>query len=203
MRHLGDVDLALYSGGDLSFWRRCTLAAHVARCPGCRREVEAYGAAREAMRDSTSRLPENLDWERLSEEMTANIHLGLAAGQCVAPPTRKRPVVRWVPALAMAGLVALISAAWVLNMPPSDTRALGRALKSVWNAPGPPVRTADSGPVLEATSSGVELKQNGSSLTMAPGAQPVTVTVSMQGTARARYVDADTGQVTITSVYAQ
>jgi hypothetical protein len=33
--------------------------------------------------------------------------------------------------------------------------------------------------------------------------RPVSVTLSVQGSARARYVDADTGQVTITGVYAQ
>lgn len=202
MRHPGDIDLALYSGGDLPFWRRWRIAAHIARCPGCRSEVEAYRVAAGEARRAADLMPEDVDWERLSQEMTGNIRVGLAAGQCVAPLADKRRTARWVPALVMGGLVILISGAWVLNMPPSDMRALGHAIKSVWNAPAP-VPSVEPGPVLEVTSSGVELRENGSSLTMAPGAQPVTVTMSMQGTARARYVDADTGQVTIASVYAQ
>ena len=46
--------------------------------------------------------------------------------------------------------------------------------------------------------------QNGGTLGMSQGqARPISVTLSVQGSARARYIDADTGQVTITGVYAQ
>jgi hypothetical protein len=62
----------------------------------------------------------------------------------------------------------------------------------------------ERGPVVEATSSGIELRENGSSLGVSQGAaRPLAVSVSVQGSASARYVDSDTGQMTITSVYAQ
>jgi hypothetical protein len=62
----------------------------------------------------------------------------------------------------------------------------------------------ERGPVVEATSSGIELRENGSSLGVSQGAsRPLAVSVSVQGSASARYVDSDTGQITITSVYAQ
>ena len=54
------------------------------------------------------------------------------------------------------------------------------------------------------SSAGVELRrERRRAWRVAGAARPVTVSVSMQGSASARYVDPDTGQVTITSVYAQ
>ena len=61
-----------------------------------------------------------------------------------------------------------------------------------------------AGVSLEATRNGIQLSENGSTLTMMhPGAAPALVVVSTRGALRARYVDDDTGQVTITNVYAQ
>ena len=58
--------------------------------------------------------------------------------------------------------------------------------------------------MVEATPSGIALYENGSSLGVSQGnAEPVNVSVSAPGSASARYVDADTGQMTITSVYVQ
>ena len=41
--------------------------------------------------------PENLDWARLSAEMAANIHVGLAAGECVSPRGKTGRVRRAIP----------------------------------------------------------------------------------------------------------
>jgi hypothetical protein len=62
----------------------------------------------------------------------------------------------------------------------------------------------DRGPVIEASPEGIELRKDGGRLGVGQdSAQLVTVSVSTQGSASAHYVDQDTGQVTITSVYAQ
>jgi hypothetical protein len=62
----------------------------------------------------------------------------------------------------------------------------------------------DRGMMVEASSSGVELRENGNMLGVTQGAaRPLAVSISAQGSASARYIDADTGQITITSVYAQ
>jgi hypothetical protein len=62
----------------------------------------------------------------------------------------------------------------------------------------------DRGPTVQVSASGIQLQQNGGTLGMSQGQQwPVNVTLSVQGSARARYIDADTGQITITGVYAQ
>jgi hypothetical protein len=93
----------------------------------------------------------------------------------------------------MAGLFIVLAGILWVNLPHTQTAAT------------PVVSTVyDSGPIVEATDRGIELKANGSALAVTQGAaRPVAVTVSLQGSARARYVDGDTGQITITSVYAQ
>jgi len=207
-RHVPETDLALYVSGDLSFWRLLRVHLHVDRCERCRKLTEIYRHDRGRILEVANELPEGLDWNRLAAEMTANIRVGLAAGECVAPRPRRAAFPGWRPAAVVAGVAMLISGAWWLNMPAAQTQELGRALHAVWNA-----RSAmgvrhgaldESGPVVEATSSGIELRENGSSLGVSQGAaRPLAVSVSVQGSASASYVDSDTGQMTITSVYTQ
>ena len=203
MKHLTDIELALYSSGDLSPWRRAVLSLHAGRCESCGASLAAYHADRKRLLDSADALPEGVDWESLSAEMAANIRVGLAAGECVTP--RDRKIVRatskwrqaWVPAAVAAGVTVLMVGAWWLNIPFSNV-AGGRN-----NAP-PAQIVDDRTPVVEASSSGISLRENGSSLVMSQaGARPVVVSVSLPGSASARFVDSDTGQVTVTSVYAQ
>lgn len=209
-RHISETDLALFVSGDLSLWNRMMVRLHTDRCATCGRLVDAYRQDRKQVRDASTRLPEGLDWNRLASEMTANIRVGLAAGECVAPRTRKSPALNWRPAMVVAGLSAVLVLAWWLNMPPAQTQELGRAMHAVWNArgnAGNPMHQAmieERGPVVEATSSGIEVRENGSSLGVSQGeTRPLTVSVNVQGSASARYVDADTGQMTITTVYVQ
>jgi hypothetical protein len=153
-------------------------------------------------------MPADVDWDQLAAEMTANIRVGLAAGECVTPRERKIATISWRPAAIAAGLVVLMAGAWWLNIPRTDTEAIGRALHNMATGgrAGLPStdRDADRGPVVEASSSGVELLENGGRLGIEQsGLQPVMFSVSAQGSASARYVDQDTGQVTITAVYVQ
>ena len=56
--------------------------------------------------------------------------------------------------------------------------------------------------VVEASSAGIEVKENGRTLSlMQPRSDGATVSMSMQGSAGVRFVDADTGQVTTNKVY--
>lgn len=172
-RHIPETDLALYVSGDLSFWGLLRVRLHVDRCERCRKVVEIYRHDRGQILEVTDQLPEGLNWNRLAAEMTANIRVGLAAGECVAPRPRKSGLPGWRPAAVVAGLAMLVSGAWWLNMPAAQTQNLGRALHAVWNARsqgfarrgGLLMENGDeSGPVVEATSSGIELRENGSSL---------------------------------------
>jgi hypothetical protein len=91
----------------------------------------------------------------------------------------------------MSGVSALVVAAWWFNPSPQPRR--------------PGIRPAD---VIEisATGRGLELKGNGSALVLLNGRRgenPRPIIVSSPGSLRARYVDTDTGQITINNVYSE
>jgi len=204
--HLSETDLALYSTRDLPVARRAHVWLHVRACESCRAKVAAYQSDRRRLASNADQLPEGLDWESLAAEMTANVHLGLAAGECVAPRQRRPAgwVIAWRPAAVVAGLAVILTAAWLLNVPPSDTQALSRVFTGVMHGARRGAIMEAACPVVEATSAGVQLRENGGALQVSQsGLQPLTVSVSVQGSASARYIDTDTGQVTITSVYVQ
>ena len=101
----------------------------------------------------------------------------------------------WKPAAAFAGLALVFGAAWWLNMPARDTAILTKAFG---------ISADDRGPVVEASSYGIEFRENGSGLGVSTSdAKPVASSVSFGGSASARYIDDDTGQVTIATVYVQ
>jgi anti-sigma factor RsiW len=185
MRHPHEEDLALYASGDLGYFHRRGVESHLGACPRCRQEVEEFRRLRRDL-SSLEEIPE-VPWARLAAEMKANIHVGLEAGACVPDD-----VSVWLPAgrtwFAYAGLLALLWLAFWIERP----------------GPGNPPGSDNDGVVLAATGNGIELKQAGSSLSLMHGrARDVTLTVSTQGAMRARYVDSDTGQVTINNVYVQ
>lgn len=204
--HITETDLALYVSRDLTLWDLARVRLHSAGCERCRRTAEEYRKDRTRVREIVSEMPEGLDWERLSSEMTANIRVGLAAGECVAPRRHRAVGLGWRPAAAMAGLAVLLATGWWLNMPPSTTVALGRAFSAILHGRGSSIElvTEPRGAFVEATANGVELRENGGRLgVLQGGPPPVTFSVTSQGSASARYVNGDTGQMTITSVYAQ
>jgi hypothetical protein len=207
-RHMKETDLALYASGDLSLWQRAMVRLHMRNCQSCSTVVEEFRADGRALRDAAGGLPDGVDWARLSAEMTANIRVGLAAGECVAPRGHARKLIpsSWRPvalaSLVTATLAALLVGGWWLNMPAQETQALSRAMRSIWH--GRSVMQEERGAVIEASSEGIELRKDGGALGVSQdAAKLVTVSVSTQGSASAHYVDQDTGQVTITSVYAQ
>lgn len=185
------------------------MGLHVERCRECRRQVEAYRAGRERIRDLGDELPSGVHWDRLSAEMAANIRVGLAAGECVAPRSPGHRIsTGWRVAGVVTGFCALLVLAWWLNMPAAQTASLGRAMKAIANGREWQARQMlgldEGSSLVQASADGIELRENGSALTLSQkGARPVSVSLNTQGSARARYIDSDTGQVTITSVYAQ
>lgn len=205
MRHLSERELALYSAGEAGLWTGLVLRTHVSQCDGCRNQVEHYRQDREGIRSLAGEMPAGVSWDRLATEMTANIRVGLAAGECVAPRDRQSSIPMGLRvAGAVAGFAALLMGAWWLNMPKGETAALGRAMKAIVQPARRGMMNEEAGSLVEASAAGIELRENGGRMgVFRQGVRPATVTLSMQGSARARYVDSDTGQVTITSVYAQ
>ena len=208
MTHPLQADLALYSTGDLPLWRRPLVRMHLAGCDACRSWVAAFDSDRESVRRLAAEMPAGVNWDRMAAEMSANVRVGLEAGECVASRVGKPALsTGWRVAAASAGVAILLVSAWWLNMPRADSIALGQAMRRLaqagpWHAGG--LSLEDSGPTVQVSASGIQLQQNGGTLGMSQGQQrPVNVTLSVQGSARARYIDADTGQITITGVYAQ
>ena len=93
--------------------------------------------------------------------MTANIRVGLAAGECVTPRERKVAAISWRPAAIAAGLVVLLAGAWWLNIPRTDTEAIGRALRNMATGGRVGSPQEERGPVVGASSAGVVLVENG------------------------------------------
>lgn len=189
MRHPSPSTLALYAGRDLGWWAGRRMERHLAGCRQCRDEIESFSTVRDGLVD-LNELPA-LPWHRMAAEMKANIRLGLAAGECVrdghAAPFAWLSGARAMTALA--GVALLLVAGLFLQRPAPPT---------------PPVM-ANQGTVLRATATGIELKQDGQTLSLqhVRAGADVTYTAGAQGSMRARYVDSDTGNVTINNVYVQ
>ena len=202
MRHPDERHIALYAGGDAGWVERILTGWHVTHCGSCASLVEKYRRDRQALRHEMAELPADLDWNRLAAEMTANIRVGLEAGECVSERPSRASRISWRPAFAGAGLALVLLGAWYLNFPAQDRAMLGGGIARLWNGRQP--TAVDAGVSLENTRAGIQVSENGSAMTlMNPGTQPAVVVVSTRGSLRARYVDDDTGQVTITNVYAQ
>jgi hypothetical protein len=84
--------------------------------------------------------------------------------------------------------MALLMTAWWLNIPRNMSVA----------------RSARSQVTLQSTPGGIQLKENGAVLTLMHQRGGSSVMFgSSPGSLRARYVDSETGQVTINNVYSQ
>jgi hypothetical protein len=220
MRHPAHAQLALFSGGDLNRWERWRMARHAAHCAECRVEVQSLRDAGSRLRelaDQTPGLPNSLNWTRLAQEMTGNIRVGLAAGEAIAlfdRPLRggRRlgwPLLSWNAGLVVLGATLVFGIAFWTSLPPRQAEHLLSSLQRIRiERLGTLVHSAGAGPaaapedvILEASSSSIQVRENGSAMSLMPHSDGATVSVSMPGSAGVRFVDADTGQVTTNKVY--
>ncbi len=212
MRHPAEVQLALFAGGDLGRWDRWRVARHVAHCAGCQQEVQALrdaGAELRALSAEMPDLPNALGWNRLSQEITGNIRVGLAAGEAIAlfdRPSPSKPRLGWNAALLVLGATAVFGIAFWTSLPTQQAEHLMASLKRIRTERiGTLIRSGVAAPdevVVEASATGIQVKENGRTLSlMHPRSDGATVSVSMHGSAGVRFVDADTGQVTTNKVY--
>ncbi|MGO9892879.1 MAG: hypothetical protein ACLPX8_01520 [Bryobacteraceae bacterium] len=179
MKHPDQATLALHAGGDLGKFAAWRTERHLACCAQCRQELAAYEITREHLAALHS-LP-GLAWGRLASEMRANIRLGLTAGECVAPVSR-RGWALWTPARLAACAAALALAA-----------------AAVWIERPVPVLAPTAGIVVETTAGGVRLTRGGQAMGLLNrGGESVTYTAGAQGSVEARYVD--TNYVTVNQV---
>jgi hypothetical protein len=193
-QHPGQAQLALFAGGDPGFLDRWRIGLHLKRCLSCQKDVEVFRSSMKALSAETSELPAGVNWDRLAAEMTANIHVGLEAGECVGPvrPQSSAAVsgLGWRAAAVMAAMSVILLVAWALN-PPQHRAPHGL------RAPKIEIRN---------TATGLELNENGNALVLLHGRgmriqRPIIV--SAPGTLKARFVDEDTDQITINHAYVE
>lgn len=185
MKHPDENGLALLAGGETGRIHRFFLERHLRNCENCQDKVAAFHDLRGQLAEAE--LPD-VNWNFLAAEMRANIRLGLEAGACVRIAKASRS---WSPrhAVAFASLLALVGASFFLN----DARV--RHSGTVAEA---------ATPVLQPTRSGIELRNGSDSFSFLDHTGVRTdQTVSAQGMIQARYVNGDTGSVTINNVYLQ
>ena len=190
MKHPNEATLALHAGGDLGLIARWRTERHLARCARCRDELAAFDSLREILPE-LAETPE-VPWNRLAAEMKANIRLGLAAGECVREGQRP-----WVNRPVLAGARAVVAFASVIAL-----LVAGLALQR----PGP--RTVNAAGIeFRSLADGIQVREGGEALRLLHGVpaeneKSVTYMPSAQGSIGSRYVDPQTGYVTVANVYA-
>lgn len=193
--------LALHSAGDLPLVAGWRVRYHVAHCHECQHQVQLFRSAaaelkREASAETLTGFEAIADWPSLEREMLGNIGVGVDAARCIEG-VGKRP--SWTMRIAVvAGLLLLFAAGWMNHIPSEQTQHLLATLRSVTGFERP----IPAGTVLRSTPEGIAVRTQGATLTIL---HPRSAVVSLSGNSAvsARYVDEDTGQVTIANVYGQ
>jgi len=199
MTHPSESDLALFAAGDLSWAKQKFTGRHIAQCGACQTIVVEYSELRPEAREFP-KIPRSLhtgaNWSRLAAEMSANIRLGLEAGECVSPRVLSRPALKLplrfggVPSwhrlgIACAVLCAMAGVAFMIEHPPSLA--------------APPV----TGTVLEASEAGLQISEGSQTLRLLnTSGTDVSRTVGARGEVGARYLDPN-GYVTVSELYGQ
>ena len=186
MRHPKQATLALHAGGDLGPFRRWLTARHLTHCATCREEIAGFDEMR-AMLPNLAVLPD-ISWNRMAAEIKANVRLGLEAGECVRaadlPLQRTAPMGGWRPVVAFASVLVLVGGCMMLERPTPVVHAAGASVQSTPDG----MQSQAGGQMFGLTNS---------------GAQQVTYTLNAHGSMGARYIDPETGAVTINTVYVQ
>ena len=200
-QHLPAGLAALYAGGELPWTLRLKMKQHLRRCEACTHQVKAFRAVtaelrREAETNVLTGFEAIADWSRLEREMTGNIAVGVAAARCVDKVRRRGSF--WLRASFALGLGTLFTAGWVTHIPAEDSARILASLRQ-WAG----METNASGAtVLRTAPDSIAVRTQGTTLKLI---HPRSAITSLSGSAsvEARYVDEETGQVTITGVYGQ
>ena len=193
--------LSLNAGGDLPFFSRLSTGAHVKDCADCERQVLSIRSAKaELQREASAQILTGFeaiaDWQALEGDMLGNIRVGVAASRCIENVGRTR---KWTARFAWAvGMTALFVAGWLTRVPPDDNQKIVAALRRAVGLDQPPFY----GTIVRSTPDGIAVRTQGATLTILHP-QSAVISMSSPSSVTARYVDDDSGQVTITNVYGQ
>lgn len=193
--------LALYAGRDLGLRARWRTARHVKRCADCEQQVSIFRAAqaelkREAEAQTLTGFEAVANWSRLEREMLGNIGVGVAAARCIDKVGHRHA---WFSKGGfVAALVILFVAGWATHIPKEESARLAAVMGKFLGGQ----RVVQAGTILQTTPDGIEVQTQGATLTIL---HPRSAVVSLSGASavEARYIDEETGQMTITNVYGQ
>lgn len=202
-RHIPAQQLALFPSGDLGFWSSLCVKKHIARCDECAIAVDQYARLRLESAQAREERPlaiSGASWQALASEMTANIRLGLSAGECVsrAPVHHRRPRLALV-AIAVALAIVCTEPLWLktIKWPRATSHVQTNFPGEVSKNSGPSL----SGPSLEVSGSRLLVRAPGREFSfLPPTGQTVSHALSPGGVG-SRYTD-DSG-VTIVNVDAE
>lgn len=200
--HPGPAELALYARSDLRLLSRLRIGLHVRSCSHCRQQLftlkHAIRSTAEEVRVRVRRAGNIQGWQRLQQEMTGNIAVGLAAAQCIEHVDSRRRRV-WLRVLAVCGILSLLVLGWMTHIPASDTARILAVFTHLREAAGSP--PSSTGRVLSSTINGVSVSANDAALKIITPSSSI-VFCSGDTTLRSSYVDDETGESTVSSVYA-
>jgi hypothetical protein len=198
MKHCAEEVLALAAAGELTWREKWQVEAHTWRCPACRNRLAEYRADRQRVKTGVAAfsLPRAVDWDELEQEMMANIRLGLEVNALFppAPSPVTASMVSWRGAVAVGALTAIVITGWLLTGPGSRPYLRGISPEAAQVRSGSLLLRADE------TGVGVESKGKGLILRSAAASR---VEVGLEGTLRSSSVDLDSGQVTVSQIYAE
>ncbi len=199
--HPNAVVLALFSSGDLPWRDQWRVKRHVNHCEQCEQTAAEFRAAktelkREAQTETLTAFEAIADWAVLEREMLGNIAVGVSAARCIEKVRRGRSFL--IKGAVFAALTTLFVAGWIMHVPKEQTDHLAASLRQIIGLERPQA----VGTQLRTTPDGIAVRAQGATLTIM---HPPSAVISVSGPSAmsARYVDEETGQVTITKVYAQ
>jgi hypothetical protein len=195
--HPDSKDIALYSTGDLPWTSQLRVRRHLSRCAECQSHVSGFRSSiAELRREAAAETQPGPDWGRLEREMLGNIAVGVAAARCIDNVGKRRFFSAGF--VVAVGLILLFVAGWFTHIPPEQNAHLIASLRRAFGGNG----SAVSSTVLQTTPEGIAVRNQGGTLTLLhPGS--AVVSLSGDSTVTARYVDENTGQVTIAKVYGE
>ena len=204
-QHLKETELALAASGDGGVWAGFRLRRHLKGCTECQLAMESFTDLRGALSADLARGP---NWDERALEMRANIRLALEAGECVREQSMHEQgsavaASTWNPrfALALASLFLLAGAGIFLRETP--TAPVNSVVAATRGASASPM-LASASAILASSDAGIEFRSGETSVMLLNRNGVVAdQTVSTLGEIRSRYIDGDTGAVTINNVYLQ
>lgn len=201
IHHPSSEVLALFASADLPWIDRLKVARHVSGCESCDRELALARASmvelkHQARTETLTGFEAVADWSRLEREMEGNIIVGLAAARCIGKDPRTPGILRKLGYASALGVLFML--AWVTHVPPVQSSRIVGVIRSAFA--GYHRQSEYHGPILRTQPGGIMVGSQDGSLTIF---HPASAVVSMSGTSsvEARYIDDETGQVTITDVY--